>query len=160
MSGSSNRAVPEWWQSPVTEAMLYATATQLVATLGLRACRFEPFPFDEQLPRIELGRIVVPAAEPGVEPWSGAAGVELPVRHRGLTLGRFVLVPVSPTTGVAFSPSARGVAISIVSALGAAAAAAMLADVPETVPSGQPRANTPASSRHSARGNSSSGRMT
>jgi hypothetical protein len=132
---SSNRAVPEWWQSPATEAILYATATQLVATLELRACRFEPFPFDAQLPRIEPGRIVVPAAEPGVAPWSGAEGVELAVRHRGLTLGRFVLVPVSPTTGVGFSPSARDEAISVVSGLGAVAAAAMLADAPETAPS-------------------------
>jgi hypothetical protein len=135
MLGPSNRARPEWWQSPATEAVLYATATRLVATFDLRACRFEPFPFDAQLPRIEPGRIVVPAAEPGIAPWSGAAGVELPVRYRRLTLGRFVLIPVSPTTGVGFSPSARAAAISMVSGLGAVAAAAMLAGAPETAPS-------------------------
>jgi hypothetical protein len=128
MLGSSYAPKPEWWQVPATEALLHATATRLVATLGLCACRFEPFPFDALLPRVESGRVVIPADEPGVAPWSGDPGVELPVRHGDLTVGRFVLVPGTPTAGVAFSPSARDDAIAMVSGLGAVVAAAMLAD--------------------------------
>ncbi len=109
--------VPEWWEAPPTAAMLHAAATHLVSLFDLRACRFEPFPFDEQLPRIERGRIVLPAAEPGVAPWSGADGVELPVRHAGLTLGRFVLVPATPTTGVGFSAAVRADAIEFAAEL-------------------------------------------
>lgn len=108
---------PEWWEAPPTAAMLHAAAAHLVSLIDLRACRFEPFPFDEQLPRIEPGRIVLPGAEPGVAPWSGADGVELPVRHGGLTLGRFVLVPASPTSGVAFSAAVRADAIAFAAEL-------------------------------------------
>ncbi len=63
--------------------------------LELCACRFEPFPFEVQLPRIEPGRIVIPVEEPGIAAWSGQAGVELPVHLSGLTVGRFVLVPAT-----------------------------------------------------------------
>ena len=86
---------------------------RLMGTLPVDACWFEPFPFDEQLPRIETGRIVLPAEEPGVAPWQGRGGVELPVRSRGLTLGRFVLIPAEPTCGVSLPPSARARAIEI-----------------------------------------------
>jgi len=134
MLGSSFERAPNWWQSPATEPVLYATATSLVAKFALRACRFEPFPFDVQLPRIEPGRIVVPAAEPGIAAWSGEPGVELPVRYRGLTVGRFVLVARSPTTGVAFAPSDRAEAISMMEGLGAVIAAAILADAPDVGP--------------------------
>ena len=66
---------------------------RLATLLDLRHCWYEPFPFDVQLPRIEPGRILLPAAEPGLEPWSSEAGVELPVRFQGLTVGRLVLRP-------------------------------------------------------------------
>jgi hypothetical protein len=89
------------------------TAAHLALLLDLRACWFEPFPFAAQLPRIEPGRIVLPAAEPGAEPWTVDRGVELPVRYDALTLGRFVLLPRGPTTGIAFAPSARATAIEI-----------------------------------------------
>lgn len=89
---------------------------------GLRACWFEPFPFDRQMPRIEPGRVVLPAAEPGVAPWSLDAGIELPVRRGGLTIGRFVLVPDTPATGAGFSPNARADAISIAEHVGAVVA--------------------------------------
>jgi hypothetical protein len=128
MLGSSFERAPNWWQSSATEPLLYAAATGLVAKFGLRACRFEPFPFDFQLPRIEPGRITLPSAEPGIASWSGEPGVELPVRYCGLTVGRFVLVPGSPTTGVAFSPTDRAEAISTMVDLGRVLAAAMLAD--------------------------------
>jgi hypothetical protein len=85
---------------------------------GLRACWFESFPFDAQLPRIEPGRIVLPADEPGVASWSGEVAIELPVRHCGLSLGRFVLVPASPTTGVGFSVTARDHAMSMAASVG------------------------------------------
>ena len=107
MFGSSRGAVPDSPESPAHESPIDATASRFMELFGLDACWYEPFPFDRQLPRIEPGRIVLPATEPGIEPWSCDLGVELPVRFSGLTLGRFVLVPSSPTVGVAFSPAAR-----------------------------------------------------
>jgi hypothetical protein len=80
-----------------------------------------------QLPRIEEGRSFLSADEPGVEAWSLGEGVELPVRHYGLTLGRFVLVPEpgSTTTGIGLSPTRRSQAISIATRVGTRIAAAM-----------------------------------
>ena len=103
-----------------------AASIELAEMFGLRACWFESFPFDSQLPRIEPGRIVLPAAEPGIEPWSFGTGVELPVRFRGLTLGRFVLVPAEQTTGVGFPPARRAEAISMAETVAAEVAAALL----------------------------------
>jgi hypothetical protein len=117
MSGSSSGS--DLREIPAGEPVAQATAARLVVMFGLRACWFEPFPFDGQMPRIEPGRIVLPAAEPGVTPWSLDAGVELPVRHCGLPIGRFVLVPESPTTGVGFAPTARADVISIAARTGA-----------------------------------------
>jgi hypothetical protein len=156
MLGSSFEPAPGWWQSPATEPILYAAATWLVAKFGLRACRFEPFPFDVQLPRIEPGRVVLPAAEPGLAAWSGEPGVELPVRHCGLPVGRFVLVPESPTTGVGFSPTDRAEAISMTVGLGRVIAAAMLSERSDAGPvaiarppdGDAPVANEKASSDH------------
>jgi hypothetical protein len=113
------------WCEPLVEA----TASRLVAMFGLRSCSFEPFPFDRQLPRIEPGRIVLPGTEPGVEQWSCDKGVELPVRFTGLTLGRFVLVPAMPTTGVGFSHVDRAEAIAMAESVGKVIAAALLAEI-------------------------------
>ncbi len=98
--------------------------------LELCACRFEPFPFEVQLPRIEPGRIVVPVEEPGVAAWSGQAGVELPVHLSGFTVGRFVLVPARTTVGVGFSPADRAEAIAMAEELGPVIAAAMRVEPP------------------------------
>jgi hypothetical protein len=106
-------------------AALAATAGRLIAMFDLRGCRFEPFPFDSQLPRIETGRIVLPEAEPGLEPWSLDAGVELPIRCRGLTVGRYVLLPRTRTAGVALSPRLRRDAIALAAELGDAVVARM-----------------------------------
>ena len=108
------------------ERYLEEGRARLVEMFELCACWFEAFPFDAQLPRIEPGRIVLPAAEPGVLPWSCGLGVELPVRFEGLTLGRFVLVPAFPTTGVGLSPADRKEAISLAANVGAELGAAML----------------------------------
>jgi len=89
-------------------------ADAIRARLGLRACHFEPFPFDALLPRVESDRIVLPHDEPGLrsyEDWQPHDGVELPVRYGALTLGRFVLVPREPTCGVAIPRGSRTVAI-------------------------------------------------
>jgi len=115
---------------PASE-LVESAVSWLVATFGLRDCRYESFPFDVQLPRIEPGRIVLPAGEPGVPSWSLDMGVELPVRHRGLTLGRYVLLPASPTTGVELSPASRAEATSMVVPLGTLIAAAMIARADE-----------------------------
>jgi hypothetical protein len=95
----------------------------LIERMGLADCWFEPFPFDTQLPRIEPGRIVLPAAEPGLEPWTLDAGVELPVLYRDLTVGRFVLLPRTRTSGVAFDADVRADAIALTLPVGAAVAA-------------------------------------
>jgi hypothetical protein len=107
------------------EDLLDETAGAIATLLDLRACWFEPFPFDTLLPRIEQGRIVVPAPEPGVAPCSGL-GVELPVRANGLTLGRFVLIPGVPSTGVIFAPTARNHATALAAQSGTRVAAALI----------------------------------
>jgi len=99
------------------------TARCLVTMFDLHDCWFEPFPFDTQLPRIEPGRIVLPGDEPGLESWSLEAGVELPVRFRELTVGRYVLLAKRPTAGVALSPSLRSDAITLAAAAGEIVAA-------------------------------------
>jgi hypothetical protein len=114
------------FESP--EPVFEATSSRLVEMFGLRACWFEWFPFDAQLPRIEPGRIVLPAPEPGVEWWTFGAGVELPVRFRGLTIGRFVLAPEAPTTGVVLPAALRTKAIAMADAVGLDAAAALLSE--------------------------------
>jgi hypothetical protein len=98
------------------------TAAEICARFGLRACWYEPFPFDAQLPRIEPGRVVLPAIEPGVEPWRLGA-IELPVRYGDLPLGRFVLRPVAPTCGVALDSSTRDELVRIAAAIAPAIAA-------------------------------------
>ncbi|HYL50885.1 MAG TPA: hypothetical protein VEZ15_02860 [Acidimicrobiia bacterium] len=112
----------------LAQSILEDTEARLVRMFALRACWFEPFPFDAQLPRIEPGRIVLPGAEPGVEPWSCDKGGELPVRSNGLPVGRFVLVPATPTTGVVFSHVVRAEAIAMVDVVGQGIGAALLAE--------------------------------
>lgn len=100
-------------------------AAWLVDHFDLGDCWFEPFPFDAQLPRIERGRIVLPAAEPGVAPWQFDNGVELPVRVHGLTLGRFILLPSTSTCGAKLSPHDRAEALAAVDRLAPSIAAAI-----------------------------------
>jgi hypothetical protein len=98
------------------------TAAAICARFGLRACWYEPFPFDAQLPRIEPGRVVLPAIEPGIEPWR-LGDIELPVRYGDLLLGRFVLRPVAPTCGIALDPSTRDELVRIAATIAPAIAA-------------------------------------
>lgn len=100
---------------PAADPAVAAVAAELVDLFGLRACWFEPFPFDAQLPRIEPGRIVLAPPEPGIAPWAIGAGVELPVRFGDLHLGRFVLALGRPTCGVALSPEGRARALELAS---------------------------------------------
>jgi len=116
------------WEPPTGGSIAEPFVPRLIALFGLRACWYESFPFDVQLPRIEPGRIVLPADEPGLVPWSLDLGVELPVRHGLLTVGRYVLVPASRTTGVHLTPARRTEAIALVSPVGSLVAAAMLAE--------------------------------
>jgi hypothetical protein len=102
-------------------------ATRLAGWFDLLDCWYEAFPFDVQFPRLEPGRVVLPAAEPGVGAWKSGA-IELPVRAGGLTIGRFVLVPRSPTCGVAWSPHARAAAIACVDAVASAIATEFATD--------------------------------
>jgi hypothetical protein len=105
-------------------------AHELRSMFELRACRFEPFPFDTQLPRIEPGRIVLPAPEPGAAPWQLDAGVELPVRLGNVLLGRFVLVAATPTSGVCFSAARRTDAIRLAERAAPRIARSILAGTP------------------------------
>lgn len=109
---------------PIDELLTH-TATEIAVLLDLRACWFELFPFDKQLPRIEKGRIVLPVPEPGIAPWSDG-GVELPVVANGLNVGRFVLEPAAATVGVVFPPSARDRVIAMADRLGAPVAVALI----------------------------------
>jgi hypothetical protein len=98
-----------------------AVGADLRRRLDLSTCRFEPFPFDALLPRIEPGRIVIPAAEPvtaSYASWRPEHGVELPVRYGQLTLGRFVLVPKVATCGIAIPAELRADAIAIAQSVG------------------------------------------
>ena len=126
MLGSSSDLA--FWESPASEPVVQATAAQLVAMFELGACWYEPFPFDMQLPRLELGRIVLPADEPGLISWSPGMGIELPVRHHDLVLGRFVLLPDGLTVGAGLPPVGRAQAISMATRVGALIAAGMIAE--------------------------------
>jgi hypothetical protein len=105
------------------EQQFARTFRELAALFDLRACWFEPFPFDTALPRIEPGRLTVAADEPGVP--TSHAGIELPVRRNGLTLGRIVLLPTAQSVGVVFTPTARDRAIAMAEELAAPVAAAL-----------------------------------
>lgn len=106
------------------EHLFARTFRELAAMCDLRACWFEPFPFDTLLPRIEPGRIMVPTDEPGSPPVSYTS-IELPVRLDGLTLGRIVLLPSAQSVRQAFSSRAREKAIEMAAELGAPVAAAL-----------------------------------
>jgi hypothetical protein len=83
---------------------------ELQALLGLEACWFERWPYDALLPTIAPGRVILPADEPGVRSyasWTADDGVSVPVRVRGFEVGRFVLVPSTPSVGIDWSPSQR-----------------------------------------------------
>jgi hypothetical protein len=100
-----------------------SAATDLQDRLGLRACWFEPWPYDRELPTIESGRIVLPADEPGVTPysaWSADNGVALPVRSVPFEIGRFVLVPRTPTVGLAWASTDRDCALELANGCGRA----------------------------------------
>jgi len=115
-------------QSPSYGSLVDAVATEFRSRFGLIDCWYEPFPFDRQLPRIEPGRIVLPGAEPGIDSWNIGTGIELPVRWGNLPLGRFVLVPASPTTVVGLSPTDRTHATAIATEVAPTIAAALAVD--------------------------------
>jgi hypothetical protein len=99
-----------------TDVAVETARAALSARLDLAQCWFEQWPFDALLPRIERGRIVLPADVVGARScaaWKAEDGIELPVRVHELQLGRFVLVARAPTTGVALPISSRDRALDI-----------------------------------------------
>jgi len=83
---------------------------------GVAACRFEAWPFDTLLPRVERDRIILPADAVGARSfrgWRPADGVEVPARARGMQLGRFVLMLDSGGVGVSMPRDARLHALDI-----------------------------------------------
>jgi len=104
-------------------ATVEGARTALCAALDLVSCAFETWPFHASLPRIERGRVVIPADEVGARSyraWVPADGIELPVRIDGLQIGRFVLVPRIATAGVALPVADRERALDIAEACAAA----------------------------------------
>jgi hypothetical protein len=99
-----------------TDAAVETARDALCAQLDLAQCSFETWPFDALLPRIERGRIVLPADVVGARSygaWQAEDGIELPLRIHELQLGRFVLVARKVSTGVAFPISSRDRALDI-----------------------------------------------
>jgi hypothetical protein len=85
---------------------------------GVSACFYEEFPFDTALPRVERGRVVLPADEPGVLPfarWNPSNGIEVPVFAGGLQIGRFVVHADVATCGIALAPDTRERLLAIAS---------------------------------------------
>ena len=107
--------------SLATDIAVETARAALSAGLDLAQCWFEQWPFDALLPRIERGRIVLPADVVGARScaaWKAEDGIELPVRIQKLqlgrfVLGRFVLVARAATTGVAIPTSSRDRALDI-----------------------------------------------
>lgn len=99
-----------------SDVAVETAAASLSVQLDLAQCWFEQWPFDALLPRIERGRIVLPADVVGARPyrdWMAEDGIELPVRIDELQLGRFVLVAREATTGAALPISSRARALDI-----------------------------------------------
>jgi uncharacterized protein DUF4118 len=98
--------------------LLEAAQRELSELLALRTCRFEAFPFERALPRLERSGVLS-----AMEYHHGggfalpADGTELPVLGRGNVLGRFVLVPEPNST---VSLEQRVVAVAIADQVGAA----------------------------------------
>jgi len=106
----------------VPSATVESTRTRLCAALDLVSCAFEAWPFDALLPRVERGRVVIPADEIGARSyraWVPADGIELPLRVNALQIGRFVLVARIATTGVALPATDRERALDIAEACAA-----------------------------------------
>src|SRR5438034_4170218 len=91
-------------ESLTSDVAVETARDALTAQLDLAQCSFEPWPFDALLPRIETGRIVLPADVVGARSygaWRAEDGIELPLRMHELQLGRFVLAAPEAATGVA-----------------------------------------------------------
>ena len=109
----------------------------LIDELGLASCRFEPAPYDGQLPAVQRsGRLEGPLtwAREGFE--LPAGGAQLAVEHGGHLFGRVVL---EPTPGRGVSLDERRVAVALTDQLAVAIAMAgkptqPLADGPPSWP--------------------------
>jgi K+-sensing histidine kinase KdpD len=102
--------------------VVLAAGAELTALLRLRSCRFEPMPFEADLPELERNGTLATTEfhyrDGGFE--LPAGGVGLPVLGRGQLLGRFVLEP-APATGVTLEE--RVVAVALADQVGAVLAA-------------------------------------
>jgi hypothetical protein len=99
-----------------TAIVLGRAMDELTTLLRLHACRYESWPFDRALPRVNPDCVAFPPAEPGAgrpDTWLPSDGTELAVTALDLPLGRFVLIPRRFTTGVAFTPRSRERALAI-----------------------------------------------
>ena len=101
--------------------VLAVACAELVAMLGLADCRFEPKPYGVPMTRLDRTGAFDPRprdlhyARGGFE--LPAGGVAVPVLHRGVEVGRLVLVP---TPGVGVTVERRLGAVVIADQLGTA----------------------------------------
>ena len=123
---TTSRSVSDLGKKPATDVAVETARAALSTRLDLAQCWFEQWPFDALLPRIERGRIVLPADVVGARScgaWMAEDGIELPVRIQALQVGRFVLVARAATTGVALPISSRDRALDIAERCASALAA-------------------------------------
>lgn len=99
--------------------LVLAITAELIETLGLRDCRFEPAPYVGSFPRLERSGVAITRihryTREGFE--LPREGIELLVEGGGAVLGRFVLLP---TAGVGVSTGRRMIAVALADQLGAA----------------------------------------
>ena len=101
------------------EALIERLELELVQLLDLRSATFEWGAGDDPMPRITGGGIILPPGTPPLdrqrpETWV----VELPVCAVDGQLGRFVLQPDHPTSGVDLPPGRRDLALTWADQLG------------------------------------------
>jgi hypothetical protein len=121
-----SRSVSVLGEILATDVAVDAARAALGARLDLAQCWFEQWPFDALLPRLERGRIVLPADVVGARSyaaWRAEDGIEVPVRIQELQVGRFVLVARAATAGVALPATSRDRALDIAEGCASALAA-------------------------------------
>jgi hypothetical protein len=95
------------------EALVERLELELTALLGLRSAAYRPGEAADPLPRITGRGVVIPPGTPPLDPdrpdsWA----VELPVCVVDRQLGRFVLHPDHPTSGIDLPPGRRDLALT------------------------------------------------
>jgi hypothetical protein len=95
------------------EALVERLELDLTQLLGLRSATYRPGESDEPMPRITGQGVVIPPGTPQLDPdRPGTWAVELPVCVVDRQVGRFVLLPDHPSSGVDLPPGRRDLALT------------------------------------------------